>query len=151
MTKPIATPYRTKQLLQQHGLLLKKSLGQNFLIDANVLHNLVRHLDIKPDTGVIEVGPGLGALTEPLVRQAEKVVTVEIDGRLIPVLQEAFGSCEHVRILHADILKLDMRELAGEFRSGQDVIAAANLPYYITTPILMKLLHGGLPFRSISS
>lgn len=149
MSKPIATPYRTKQLLQKHGLSLKKSLGQNFLIDANVLRNLVRHLDVKPDTGVVEIGPGIGALTEPLAELAEKVVTVEIDGRLIPVLQEVCNSYNNVRVVHADILKLNVRELASEFRPGQDLIAAANLPYYITTPILMKLLHGGLTFRSI--
>ncbi|HEX7065169.1 MAG TPA: 16S rRNA (adenine(1518)-N(6)/adenine(1519)-N(6))-dimethyltransferase RsmA [Bacillales bacterium] len=150
MTKSIATPYRTKALLQKHGLSLKKSLGQNFLIDANVLRNLVELLELSENAGVIEIGPGIGALTESLAEKARKVVAVEIDGRLVPVLREAFADCRHVKIIHADVLELDLQEVAeAEFSPGQDLMVAANLPYYITTPILLKLLHSGLSLRSI--
>lgn len=149
MSKPIATPYRTKQLLQQHGLSLKKSLGQNFLIDRNILEKIVSHLDIQAETGVLEIGPGIGALTESLAKQAEKVVAVEIDDRLMPILEEVLDSYQHVRLIHADILKLDPSQLTRAFGTKRDIVAVANLPYYITTPILMNLLHGELSFRSI--
>ncbi|HET7657295.1 MAG TPA: rRNA adenine dimethyltransferase family protein, partial [Bacillales bacterium] len=141
MTKSIATPFRTKALLQKHGLSLKKSLGQNFLIDGNVLRNLVDMLELTENAGVIEIGPGIGALTESLAEKASKVVAVEIDGRLVPVLRESFADSKHVKVIHADVLELDLREVAeAEFSPDQDLMVAANLPYYITTPILLKLL-----------
>ncbi|HEX6923139.1 MAG TPA: 16S rRNA (adenine(1518)-N(6)/adenine(1519)-N(6))-dimethyltransferase RsmA [Bacillales bacterium] len=149
MSKSIATPYRTKKLLQKHGLSLKKSLGQNFLIDPNILQNLVGFLNLAGNEGVLEIGPGIGALTESLAERAGKVVAVEIDGRLVPVLREAFADTGHVKIIHGDVLELDLQEVANEFDAGQDLIAAANLPYYITTPILLKLLHSDLPLRVI--
>ncbi|HET7580821.1 MAG TPA: 16S rRNA (adenine(1518)-N(6)/adenine(1519)-N(6))-dimethyltransferase RsmA [Bacillales bacterium] len=145
----IATPGKTKELLRKHGLSLKKSLGQNFLIDANILRNIVSSLNLTKANGVIEIGPGIGALTEALADEAGKVVAVEIDGRLVPVLRELFENRENVKILHNDFLKLDLREIAREFEPGQELMVAANLPYYITTPILLKLLHSELPLRSI--
>ncbi|HET7521867.1 MAG TPA: 16S rRNA (adenine(1518)-N(6)/adenine(1519)-N(6))-dimethyltransferase RsmA [Bacillales bacterium] len=150
MTNRIATPQRTKALLEKYSLSLKKSLGQNFLIDANILRNLVGVFELSGDSGVIEVGPGLGALTEAMAEKAGKVVTVEIDGRLVPVLKGLFAGVENVRIVHADILKLNLHEVVGEELSRyEELVVAANLPYYITTPILLKLLHSGLPFRTI--
>jgi 16S rRNA (adenine1518-N6/adenine1519-N6)-dimethyltransferase len=150
MAKTIATPQRTKELLAKHGLSLKKRFGQNFLIDANILRNLMTAIHLTEKSGVIEIGSGIGALTEALAEVAGKVVAIEIDNRFIPVLRETFGGHDNVRIIHADVLKLDLEELvADEFAPGQDVIVAANLPYYITTPILLKLLHARLPLKSI--
>lgn len=148
--KPIATPQRTKELLAKHGLSLKKRLGQNFLIDTNILRNLVTALHITRESGVIEIGPGIGALTEALANAAGKVVAIEIDDRFIPVLQETFGELDNVSIICADVLKLNLQEvITEEFAPGQDIIVAANLPYYITTAILLKLLHADLPLQSI--
>lgn len=148
--KPIATPQRTKELLAKHGLSLKKRLGQNFLIDTNILRNLVTALHITRESGVIEIGPGIGALTEALANAAGKVVAIEIDDRFIPVLQETFRELDNVSIICADVLKLNLQEvITEEFAPGQDIIVAANLPYYITTAILLKLLHADLPLQSI--
>lgn len=149
MTKSIATPQKTKELLKRHGLNLKKSLGQNFLIDGNILNNLVSNLNLTAEDGVIEIGPGIGALTEELAKRAGKVVTVEIDGRLIPVLREIFEPYQNVKIIHKDVLKLDLKEVDAEFGPDQKITVAANLPYYITTPILLKLLHSELCLRTI--
>lgn len=149
MTNRIATPLKTKSLLKKHGLHLKKSLGQNFLIDESIIDRIVSSLDLTQLDGAIEIGPGLGALTERLSEKAGKVVCVEIDGRLVPVLQDLFQDQNHVKILHEDFLKLDLNELTKEFSVGQELTVAANLPYYITTPILLKLLHGSLPLKTI--
>jgi len=149
MSKRIATPLKTKTLLNQYGLKLKKSLGQNFLIDESVLDQIMDSLNLSKSDGVIEIGPGLGALTEKLAEKAGKVVSVEIDGRLVPVLRELFQDKSNVQILHQDFLKVDLVELANEFLPGQKLTVAANLPYYVTTPILLKLLHGELPLKSI--
>ncbi|ARD48443.1 16S rRNA (adenine(1518)-N(6)/adenine(1519)-N(6))-dimethyltransferase RsmA [Sporosarcina sp. P33] len=141
MYKDIATPMRTKEILQKHGFSFKKSLGQNFLVDSNVLHNIVSCAAITKDTGVIEVGPGIGALTEHLARQAGKVVAFEIDGRLLPVLEDTMSPYPNVTVLHQDVLKADLHGVIEEqFADYEDVVVVANLPYYITTPIIMKFL-----------
>ncbi len=138
----IASPARTKQILQQHGIKLKKSLGQNFLTDANILRKIAAAANLTQEHGVLEVGPGIGALTEHLAESAGKVVAVEIDQRFIPVLKDVFSSHGHVEIVHGDILKLDLEHLLKQhFSHLTSVHAVANLPYYITTPILLKLLH----------
>lgn len=148
--RKIATPQRTKELLRQHDLSLKKSLGQNFLIDANILRRLLENIDLDRDTGVIEIGPGIGALTEALAEEAAQVVTIEIDRRLISVLRSLFADTGNVRVIHADVLALDLHDVVTEtFSPQQELVVAANLPYYITTPILLKLLHNDIPFRSI--
>ncbi|WP_153723271.1 16S rRNA (adenine(1518)-N(6)/adenine(1519)-N(6))-dimethyltransferase RsmA [Sporosarcina cascadiensis] len=141
MYKDIATPIRTKEILQKHGFSFKKSLGQNFLVDPNVLHNIVSHADITKETGVIEVGPGIGALTEHLARQAGKVIAFEIDGRLLPVLEDTMSPYPNVTVLHQDVLKADLHQVIEEhFADYEDIVVVANLPYYITTPIIMKFL-----------
>ncbi|MDV6378960.1 16S rRNA (adenine(1518)-N(6)/adenine(1519)-N(6))-dimethyltransferase RsmA [Sporosarcina sp. GW1-11] len=141
MYKDIATPMRTKEILQKHGFSFKKSLGQNFLVDSNVLYNIVSHADITETTGVIEVGPGIGALTEHLARKAGKVVAFEIDGRLLPVLEDTLSPYPNVTVLHQDVLKADLHQVIEEqFADYEDVVVVANLPYYITTPIIMKFL-----------
>jgi len=147
--KYIATPARTKEILQKYGFSFKKSLGQNFLIDVNVLRNIIKHAGIDEKSGIIEVGPGIGALTEQLALHAKKVVGYEIDQRLLPILDDTLSDYSNIHIIHGDILKADVNEtVQSQFEQGQAVHIVANLPYYITTPILMKLLRDKLPVSS---
>lgn len=146
----IASPKRTKAIIKKYGLSLKKSLGQNFLVDQNILHNIVKSAQLDSSTGVMEIGPGIGALTEQLAKTAGKVVAVEIDQRLIPVLRDVMAPYTRVKIIHGDILKMNLPELfAEEYAETKEVSVVANLPYYVTTPIIMKLLEEGLSIRHI--
>lgn len=146
MNKDIATPVRTKEILAKYGFSLKKSLGQNFLIDPNILRNIVSHAGLSEKTGVIEIGPGIGALTEHLARSAGKVVAFEIDGRLLPVLEDTLSLYDNVTIVHQDILEADLLQVMQDhFADYEDVVVVANLPYYVTTPIIMKFLLGKVP------
>ena len=148
MYKDIATPIRTKEILTKYGFAFKKSLGQNFLIDPNILRNIVSHANLTENSGAIEVGPGIGALTEHLAREAKKVVSFEIDQRLLPVLEDTLSPYDNVKIVHSDILKADVEKVIAEEMPGiEDIMVVANLPYYVTTPILMKLLNDRLPIR----
>lgn len=148
MHKDIATPVRTKEILEKYGFSFKKSLGQNFLIDPNILRNIVSHANLTGNSGAIEVGPGIGALTEHLAREAKKVVSFEIDQRLLPVLEDTLSPYNNVKIVHSDILKADVAQVIEEEMPGiEDIMVVANLPYYVTTPILMKLLNDRLPIR----
>lgn len=148
MYKDIATPVRTKEILEKYGFSFKKSLGQNFLIDPNILRNIVSHAHLTENSGAIEVGPGIGALTEHLARGAKKVVSFEIDQRLLPVLEDTLSPYDNVTIVHSDILKADVEAVIAEQMPGiDDIMVVANLPYYVTTPILMKLLNDRLPIR----
>ncbi|MCM3723941.1 16S rRNA (adenine(1518)-N(6)/adenine(1519)-N(6))-dimethyltransferase RsmA [Solibacillus isronensis] len=148
MHKDIATPVRTKEILEKYGFSFKKSLGQNFLIDPNILRNIVSHANLTENSGAIEVGPGIGALTEHLAREAKKVVSFEIDQRLLPVLEDTLSPYDNVKIVHSDILKADVAQVIEEEMPGiDDIMVVANLPYYVTTPILMKLLNDRLPIR----
>lgn len=148
MHKDIATPVRTKAILDKYGFSFKKSLGQNFLIDPNILRNIVSHAHLTDNSGAIEVGPGIGALTEHLARGAKKVVSFEIDQRLLPVLEDTLSPYDNVKIVHSDILKADVEAvIAEEMPDIDDIMVVANLPYYVTTPILMKLLNDRLPIR----
>ncbi|WP_186575699.1 16S rRNA (adenine(1518)-N(6)/adenine(1519)-N(6))-dimethyltransferase RsmA [Aquibacillus kalidii] len=150
-TKAIATPNKTKEILKKYGFSFKKSLGQNFLIDVNTLKNIIHHAGIDEKTGAIEIGPGMGALTEQLAIHSNKVVAFEIDQRLVPILKETLGAYQNVDIVNQDILEADiMQVMKDHFSPGQDVKIVANLPYYITTPILMKLLMDKLPVSSIT-
>jgi len=148
MNKDIATPIRTKEILNKYGFSFKKSLGQNFLVDPNILRNIVGHANLTKDSGAIEVGPGIGALTEHLARAAKKVVSFEIDQRLLPVLEDTLSPYDNVKIIHSDILKADVEKVIKEEMLGiEDIMVVANLPYYVTTPILLKLLNDRLPIR----
>ncbi|WP_270320289.1 16S rRNA (adenine(1518)-N(6)/adenine(1519)-N(6))-dimethyltransferase RsmA [Weissella cibaria] len=147
----IATPVRTQAIMNQFGINTKKSLGQNFLTDINILKNIVAAGDVQQTDNVVEIGPGIGALTEQLARAAKQVVAFEIDDRLIPVLDHTMAPYDNVTIVHNDILKVDLeKEFAKQF---EDVTAplklVANLPYYITTPILMQVLQSGIHFDNI--
>lgn len=146
--KDIATPKRTKDILEKYGFSFKKSLGQNFLIDPNVLSNIVKAAELTEDSGVIEIGPGIGALTEQSAKASERVLAFEIDQRLLPILADTLSPYSHVRVIHQDVLKADLQEeIQKYFKPGQDLAVIANLPYYVTTPILMKLLEEKLPVR----
>ncbi|MCT8136360.1 16S rRNA (adenine(1518)-N(6)/adenine(1519)-N(6))-dimethyltransferase RsmA [Anaerobacillus sp. CMMVII] len=150
MSKDIATPNRTKEILKKYGFSFKKSLGQNFLIDTNVLNNIVDCAELLPNSGAIEIGPGIGALTEQLAKRCERVVAFEIDQRLLPILNETLAPYPHATVIHSDVLEADINSVISEkFKEGQDVMVVANLPYYVTTPILMKLLEEKLPIRGI--
>lgn len=144
--KDIATPSRTKALLNQYGFDLKKSLGQNFLIDVNIIHKIIDASDIDEHTGIIEIGPGMGSLTEQLAKHAQKVLSFEIDQRLIPVLDDTLAPYDNVTIINEDILKADIATYVHQHLAECDkIMVVANLPYYITTPILLNLMQQTLP------
>lgn len=146
----ISTPRRTKEIIARHGFSFKKSLGQNFLIDQNILDKIVGAAGLSQETGALEIGPGIGALTERLAHSAGAVTAVEIDQRLIPILEEVLEPYGHVKVRHADVLKVDLAQLFREdFGGVERVSVVANLPYYVTTPILMKLLEEKLPLENI--
>lgn len=151
MHKDIATPKRTKEILDKYGFSFKKSLGQNFLIDTNILRNIVEYGEVSEKTAAIEIGPGIGALTEQIAKKAGKVFAFEIDQRLLPILEDTLSPYDNVTVIHKDILKADVTELIGEeLKAYEEVRVIANLPYYVTTPIIMKLLQEGLPLKSIT-
>ncbi|WP_132223054.1 16S rRNA (adenine(1518)-N(6)/adenine(1519)-N(6))-dimethyltransferase RsmA [Laceyella sacchari] len=146
--KPISA--RTRELLNAYGLKLKKSLGQNFLTDSHVLNKIIRAAELNKDSGVIEIGPGIGALTERLAEQAGKVVAVELDQRLVPVLKELFQHQPHVEIIHGDALEVDLGAVIQEhMRDMKTLHVVANLPYYVTSPILIRLLTERYPLTNI--
>ncbi|MDP4157517.1 MAG: 16S rRNA (adenine(1518)-N(6)/adenine(1519)-N(6))-dimethyltransferase RsmA [Bacillota bacterium] len=151
MDKDIATPIRTRGILEKYGFSFKKSLGQNFLIDTNILKRIVDFAGLnEEETGAIEIGPGIGALTEQLARASKKVVAFEIDQRLLPILAETLSPYSNVKVIHQDVLKADVAKVMDEeFSDVKDVMVVANLPYYVTTPIIMKLLEEHLPIRGI--
>lgn len=139
--REIATPSRTKEILKEHGFQFKKSLGQNFLTEPNILRKIVETAEINHETNVIEVGPGIGALTEQLAMNGNQVVAFEIDDRLIPVLADTLHRYQNVKVVHQDILKTDLATAVKEyFTEDLPLKVVANLPYYITTPIMMHFL-----------
>ena len=141
----IATPTRTKEILTKYNLKAKKSLGQNFIIDTNILRNIVDAGDVDKDTTVIEIGPGIGALTEQIAKQAKEVFAFEIDDRLLPVLDDTLSPYDNITIFHQDILQVDFKQFEEEHLSDASrIVVIANLPYYITTPIIMALLESDL-------
>ncbi|WP_282938199.1 16S rRNA (adenine(1518)-N(6)/adenine(1519)-N(6))-dimethyltransferase RsmA [Paenibacillus sp. RC67] len=150
MQEDIASPKKTKELLQRHGFTLKKSLGQNFLIDPNILNKIVTAAGLDSSKGALEIGPGIGALTQQLAKMAGRVVAVEIDQRLLPLLEETLSPYPQASVVHGDVLKVDLKELFHQhFAEFSQVSVVANLPYYITTPIIMKLLEEKLPLENI--
>lgn len=149
------SPNTIRKIKEKHGFRLSKSLGQNFLTDANIVNKIIEGAAIGQDDLVVEIGPGIGVLTAAAASYAGKVVAVEIDSHLIPILEETLAEYNNISILHADILKTDLikvleqyKEINGKPRTGVKVIG--NLPYYITTPIIMKLLEDAVPVDSIT-
>lgn len=145
----IATPSRTKETIAKHGFHLSKSLGQNFLIDQNIISRIIDGAEVNSATNVLEIGPGIGSLTQELCERAKKVVAVEIDKALIPILKETLDGKPNIEVINADILKVDINEIIREHFSGGDVKVIGNLPYYITTPIIMKCLEEKIPVKAI--
>lgn len=149
--KWIATPKRTKEILAKYDFSFKKSLGQNFIIDVNILNNIIQKAGIDKRAGAIEIGPGIGALTEQLAIHADKVIAYEIDQRLVLVLDDTLETYDNSHVIHQDILEANVNDIIkNHFTSDQPIHVVANLPYYITTPIVMKLLRKNLPVTSFT-
>ncbi len=139
-----------KELLSRHGFSFSKALGQNFLVNPSVCPRMAESCGAGPGVGVLEIGPGIGVLTQELCQLADKVVAVELDKRLLPVLGETLAEFDNIRIVNADVLKLDLNRLIAEEFDGLEVVVCANLPYYITSPVIMKLLEDRLPVKAIT-
>ncbi len=146
----LGIPSNTIEVLQKHKFTIQKKFGQNFLIDSHVLERITDAAQLNSQDCVIEIGPGLGAMTQYLAKSAGRVIAVEIDRALIPILEETLSGLSNVEILNADIMKVDLRRLIEEKNGGRPVKVVANLPYYITTPIIMRLLEEKLPLQSIT-
>ena len=140
MTERIATPIRTRAIMERYGFNFKKGFGQNFLIDTNVLDNIADAAGITSEDTVLEIGPGFGSLTQTVAERAKKVISLEIDTKLIPILNETLADYNNIEIINKDILKCDIDELSREKNDGKPFKVVANLPYYITTPIIMDML-----------
>lgn len=139
-----------KDILSRHGFTFSKSLGQNFIVNPSVCPRIAEEGGASTGTGVIEIGTGVGVLTAELAKRADKVVAIEIDDRLIPVLSETLSDFDNVKIINEDVLKVDLNKVIEEEFSGMDVYVCANLPYYITSPIIMSLLESRLNIKAIT-
>ncbi len=139
-----------KDILSRHGFTFSKALGQNFLINPSVCPRMASCSGAGKGVGVIEVGPGIGVLTNELCQLADKVVAVELDKRLLPVLDETLAEYDNIKVVNADVLELDLNQLIKDEFDGLEVVVCANLPYYITSPVIMKLLEDRLPISAIS-
>ena len=139
-----------KDILGRHGFTFSKSLGQNFLINPSVCPKMAEQSGAKKGVGVIEVGPGIGVLTCQLAERADRVVAIELDKRLLPVLDETLAEYDNIKIINDDILKIDLKKLIETELSGMEVVVCANLPYYITSPVIMKLLEDRLPINALT-
>ena len=146
----LGNPQNTIEILQKYQFSFQKKFGQNFLIDTHVLDKIIRAAEITKEDMVLEIGPGIGTMTQYLAEAAGKVIAVEIDRNLIPILSETLSMYDNVRIINEDVLKLDIRKLAEEENQGRPIKVVANLPYYITTPIIMGLFEGQVPVESIT-
>lgn len=150
MNRDLYMPSKTKEIISKYKFRFSKNLGQNFLIDGNIITKICEGAEITEQDGVIEVGPGIGTLTQHLSKYAKKVVAIELDTNLMPILEETLEGIDNVEVINNDILKVDIEKLIEDEFEGLDVKVVANLPYYITTPIIMKLLESRLNIKSIS-
>lgn len=141
--------FKTKEIINKYDFAFKKNFGQNFLIDQFVLDKIVSSADVSKDDIVIEIGPGIGTLTACLAKNAKKVIAVEIDKTLIPILEDTLSNFNNIEIINEDILKVDIKKIAEENKNSK-IKVVANLPYYITTPIIMNILENRLPIESIT-
>ena len=146
----LGKPQNTIDIIKKYDFRFRKKFGQNFLIDTNVLGKIADSACIDPEDCVLEIGPGIGTLTQYLAERARQVVAVEIDPELIPILSETLAGFPNAEVIHADIMKTDIRELAEKYNGRAPLNVVANLPYYITTPIIMSLLEDGAPVKSIT-
>ena len=146
----LGTPTGTIEVLHKYNFNFQKKFGQNFLIDTHVLDKIIQSANITEDDMVLEIGPGIGTMTQYLAQAAGKVIAVEIDKNLIPILEDTLSGYDNVRVINEDVLKLDLKKLADEENNGKPVKVVANLPYYITTPIIMGLFENHVPISSIT-
>lgn len=146
----LGNPTNTIQVLKKYGFSFQKKFGQNFLVDSNILEKIIRSAGITKDDMVLEIGPGIGTMTQYLCEQAKKVVAVEIDKALIPILTDTLAEYDNVSVLNEDILKVDINNLVEKENEGKPIKVVANLPYYITTPIIMGLFESKVPIDSIT-
>ena len=146
----LGEPQNTIAVLQKYGFVFQKKYGQNFLIDTHVLEKIIEASKITKDDFVLEIGPGIGTMTQYLAESAKQVVAVEIDTNLIPILSETLAGYDNVTVINQDILKVDIKKLAEEYNGGRPIKVVANLPYYITTPIIMGLFENHVPIKSIT-
>lgn len=146
----LGNPQNTIAVLQKYNFMFQKKFGQNFLIDTHVLDKIIRSAEISSDDMVLEIGPGIGTMTQYLAQAAGKVIAVEIDKALIPILEDTLDGFENVTVLNEDILKVDIAGLAQRENGGRPIKVVANLPYYITTPIIMGLFENHVPVKSIT-
>lgn len=149
-TPTLGNPQNTIEVLQKYQFTFQKKFGQNFLIDTHVLDKIIKAAEITKDDMVLEIGPGIGTMTQYLAEAAGKVVAVEVDRNLIPILSDTLSAYDNVRIINEDVLKVDIGRLAQEENAGRPIKVVANLPYYITTPIIMGLFENHVPVQSIT-
>lgn len=146
----LTSPANIRRLMQRHGVQFSKKLGQNFIVNPGICPRIAEQGGAGPGVGALEIGPGVGVLTKELADRSERVVAIELDGRLLPLLDESLAEYDNVKIIHGDVLRTDLHALIAAEFVGLDVVVCANLPYYITSPIVMKLLEERLPVRSIT-
>ena len=146
----LGNPKNTIEIIQKYEFMFQKKFGQNFLIDAHVLEKIISAAGITKDDCVLEIGPGIGTMTQYLAESAGHVVAVEIDRNLIPILKETLADYDNVTVINEDILRVDIKALAEEYNGGKPIKVVANLPYYITTPIIMGLFESGVPIDNIT-
>ena len=146
----LASPAKTAALIERYRFVFRKRYGQNFLVDASMVEKIVDAADLTKEDTVLEIGPGIGTMTQFLAERAGAVIAVEIDEKLLPILDETLSEYDNVTVINEDILKLDIAALVNERNGGKPIKVVANLPYYITTPILMALLEGDAPIASIT-
>ena len=146
----LGNPKNTIEIIQKYQFAFQKKFGQNFLIDTHVLDKIISAAGITGDDCVLEIGPGIGTMTQYLAEHAGKVVAVEIDTNLLPILDETLKGYSNVTVINSDILKLDMNQLVDEYNDGRPIKVVANLPYYITTPIIMGLFESNVPIDNIT-
>lgn len=146
----LGNPKNTIEIIQKYEFMFQKKFGQNFLIDAHVLEKIISAAGITKDDCVLEIGPGIGTMTQYLAENAGHVVAVEIDRNLIPILKETLADYDNVTVINEDILRVDIKALAEEYNGGKPIKVVANLPYYITTPIIMGLFESGVPIDNIT-
>ncbi len=146
----LGIPKNTIEILQKYNFVFQKRFGQNFLVDTRILEKIISAADITKDDCVLEIGPGIGTMTQYLCENAKKVIAVEIDNSLIPILEDTLSEYDNVQVINDDILKVDINKLVDEQNDGRPIKVVANLPYYITTPIIMGLFESHVPINSIT-
>ena len=150
MNEKLSDPKKTIEVIQKYQFAFQKRFGQNFLIDAHVLEKIVSAAGITKDDCVLEIGPGIGTMTQYLAESAGQVIAVEIDTNLLPILADTLKDYSNVKVINQDILKVDINELVKEYNNGRPIKVVANLPYYITTPIIMGLFESNVPIDNIT-